>query len=464
MAATIYPTGVTIYNPKKCWNGLTIFQVQGQGAMLMDMNGVEHKLWRGLDGFPNKIFPGGFVLGNIGVRPPQYGFQDNTELVQVDWDGNIVWKFDKLEYIEDPNEEACWQARQHHDYQREGSSVGYYTPDTEPQVNSGNTLILSHKNLINEDISSHLLHDDLIVEVTWEGEIIWQWLMSDHFDEIGLNEESKNALYRNPGIIGLSGKKMPAGDWAHVNSMSTLGPNKWYDKGDKRFHPDNIIIDCRGLNFSAIIDKKSGKLVWKLGPYYDTAEFKHIGWIIGQHHVHMIPRGLPGEGNILIFDNGGWAGFGAPNPSSPTGAKNALRDYSRVLELDPTTYEIVWQYTPKEAGFSVPTDAQRFYSPFVSGMQRLPNGNTLICEGSNGRLIEITQEHEIVWEYVTPYKNEKLGLYNLYRAYRVPYEWVPQVTNPCETAVEIVDRKTFRMPNAAQSGVIHDTQVGNIKK
>ena len=45
----------------------------------------------------------------------------------------------------------------------------------------------------------------------------------------------------------------------------------------------------------------------------------------------MIPRGLPGEGNILIYDNGGWAGYYAPNPGSPTGIRGALRDYSRVL-------------------------------------------------------------------------------------------------------------------------------------
>src|ERR1035438_5380510 len=52
-------------------------------------------------------------------------------------------------------------------------------------------------------------------------------------------------------------------------------------------------------------------------------------------------------------------------PSSPAGRRNVLRDYSRVLEIDPTTLEIVWQYTPKEAGFVQPLDASRFYSPFI---------------------------------------------------------------------------------------------------
>lgn len=74
-----------------------------------------------------------------------------------------------------------------------------------------------------------------------------------------------------------------------------------------------------------------------------------------------------------------------------------------MLEIDPVTLEIVWQMTPKEAGYLMPLDANRFYSPFISGMQRLPNGNTMITEGSHGRIFEVTPEHELVWEYVCPY-------------------------------------------------------------
>ncbi len=465
MSATIYPTGVTIYNPEKCWSGYTVFQAPDIGAMLIDMNGTEVKLWQDVHGFPNKILPGGYLMGSLGERNPKYGHQDQTDLVQVDWDGNVVWKFDKLEYIEDPGEEPQWMARQHHDYQREGNPVGYYVPNMEAKVEGGNTLILAHKNVFKPEISAHHLLDDLIVEVDDEGDILWEWLMSDHFDEIGLNEESLNALARNPNknTLGADGA-IQYGDWAHVNSMSTLGPNRWYDQGDERFHPDNIIIDCRDLNFSAIIDKKNGNFTWKLGPYYDTSkEMKELGWIIGQHHVHMIPRGLPGEGNILIFDNGGWAGYGAPNPGSPQGQKYALRDYSRVLEIDPTTYKIVWQYTPKEAGFLVPLDAQRFYSGFISGMQRLPNGNTLICEGSNGRVFEVTNEHEIVWEFVNPYKGEKMNMNMVYRAYRLPYEWIPQLDKPVETAIAPIDLQSFRVPGAAPLGIKQATPVKGTK-
>lgn len=75
-----------------------------------------------------------------------------------------------------------------------------------------------------------------------------------------------------------------------------------------------------------------------------------------------------------MFDNGGAAGFGAPNPGAPTGAWNALRDYTRVLEFHPTTLEIVWEYSARTAGFTPFMEDSRFYSHYQGGVQRLPNG------------------------------------------------------------------------------------------
>lgn len=97
---SVYPTGVTIYNPEKAWSGYTIFQAADEGALLIDMNGQELQLWKNLHGFPNKLLPGGYVIGSTGERNPKYGFQDMIDLVQVDWNGNIVWKFNKNEFIE----------------------------------------------------------------------------------------------------------------------------------------------------------------------------------------------------------------------------------------------------------------------------------------------------------------------------------------------------------------------------
>ena len=444
---SVYPTGVTIYQPEKCWSGYTIYQAREQGAMLVDMNGAEVNFWKGLHGFPNKLFPGGYVLGHLGLRNNAFGMQDQTDLVQVDWEGNVVWKFNQYEYIEDPGETPQWMARQHHDYQRQGNPVGYYTPGMDPMTDGGTTLILCHKNLRNPKITDKVLLDDTIIEVDWEGNVIWEWVCSDHFDDLGFSEAAKNILCRDPNMRAAGGGM---GDWMHINSMSALGPNRWYDNGDERFHPDNIIWDSREANIMAIISKQTGKIVWKIGPEYDTSpELKKLGWLIGMHHAHMIPRGLPGEGNILVFDNGGWAGYGLPNPMAPKGAKNALRDYSRVLEFDPTTLKIVWQYTPAEAGLVQPADSHRFYSPFISGAQRLPNGNTMITEGSGGRIIEVTRQHEIVWEYISPYWGRHMKMNMVYRAYRVPYEWVPQVEKPEEIPVQRLDVTKFRVSGAS---------------
>jgi len=443
---SVYPTGATVYNPDKSWNGYTIFQAKDVGATLIDMNGNIVNQWEGLQGFPNTMLPGGFVMGSTGERDPKWGRQDMVDLVQVDFEGNIVWKFDRYDYIDDPGEDPIWMARQHHDFQREGCPLGYFVPGMEPLVDKGNTFIVCHKNVDNPKISNKNLIDDTIIEVTWDGDIVWEWIANEHFDDMGFSEDAKNAMYRNPSM----GPPKPDGsisaDWMHMNSMSLLGPNKWYDAGDERFHPDNIIWDARHTNIIAIIDKKTGKIAWKLGPYFTTTpELRKIGQIIGQHHAHMIPRGLPGEGNILVFDNGGQAGYGAPNPGAPTGVNNAKRDFSRVLEFDPVSLKIVWKYTPAEAGFSMPADNYKFYSCLISSAQRLPNGNTLITEGADGRIFEVTSEHELVWEYISPFWGQKRPENMVYRAFRLPYEWVPQLDEPEEKEIPRLDNSKLRV-------------------
>ena len=244
----------------------------------------------------------------------------------------------------------------------------------------------------------------------------------------------------------------------HINSMSELGPNKWYDAGDERFNPKNIIWDAREANIMAIISKETGKIVWKIGPdFTESKELRAIGQIIGQHHVHMITRGLPGEGNILIFDNGGWAGYGMPSRTSKDGTKSDLRDHSRVLEIDPVTLKVVWQFTGDsfDGGMMQITAKSQFYSQLISSAQRLPNGNTLITEGGSHRIFEVTPEKEVVWEYIAPFNMNG----EIYRAYRYPYEYVPQIEKPVETPVPKLDPLTFRVPGAAEGKMQNAVEV-----
>ena len=455
---SVYPMGTTIYDPEKAWSGYTVMPVVGVGTVLIDMNGNVVKTWRNLQGFPNKLLPGGQVFGSLGMRDSKYAYQDMTDLVQVDWDGNVVWKWNKKEQVTDGGKEM-WVARQHHDFQREGNPVGYYVPDMECKTDSGNTLLLCHSDLYNKRISDKRLLDDTIIEVYWEGNIVWEWTVSKHFNELGFSEAAKNVLFRNPNNHPNGGGQA---DWMHINSMSTLGPNKWYDQGDERFHPDNIIWDARESNILAIISKETGKIVWQIGPDFTTSkELRIMGQIIGQHHCHMIPKGLPGEGNILVFDNGGWAGYGLPDRMSKDGSKTDKRDYSRIVEFDPITLQVVWEYTGANMGGPgmAPMVANtKFYSQLVSSAQRLPNGNTLITEGCCCRLFEVTADKEVVWEYYAPFDFNNPFIY---RAYRYPYSYVPQLEKPEEIPVAPLNNKTFRVPGAAEGMIDNETMVAD---
>jgi hypothetical protein len=437
---TVYPTGTTIYRPDKAWSGYTVYQTETtKGAVLIDMNGNVVRSWEHIVGYPVVILPGGHVMGGmVGRVTRAYTHHlGSDDLVQEDWDGNVVWKFGAADQIE-VDGALHWSARQNHDFVREGAPVGYPVPGQTPRVQGGKTLILSQRSGKWPDVTrDELPRAARILEVSWDGKILWDWMPAEHFEEFGHSEEAKNTIMR-----GCRNQHC-----VFLNTASYLGPNRWYDAGDERFHPDNIISDDRGT-MVFIISKETGKIAWKVGPEYTSSPaLRALGPIIGPHHAHVIPRGLPGEGNILVFDNGGAAGFGAPNPGSPTGEWNALRDYSRVLEFDPVTLEIVWEYSARTAGFQPFMEDSKFYSHYASGAQRLPNGNTLIADTAYGRIVEVTRESEIVWEYVSPFSvSEKVFSSRMFRAYRVPYEWIPQLPKPAEKAVVPPSNWEFRVP------------------
>ena len=412
-------------NLDKTCKGYTVYGYAGPAshADLIDMDGNVVKKWP-YGGFPVKMLPGGSLLCSkrrrIGKNPLEYNngkppegiegpqsppYQDIVELLQVDWNDQVEWSYSDW----DDDRSGVMMSRQHHDYQREGNPVGYYAPGHE-FVEKGTTLILSHKNKLIPEICEKEIMDDVIYEVDWEGNLTgFEWHGTDHFEEYGFDDSAKKTIM---GAVNFDEEKGYF-DWLHLNSASYLGDNKWYSQnGDERFNPKNIIISSRGANFIAIISYASGDIVWKAGPDFveGTDEFK-MGQLVGQHHAHMIPKGLPGEGNIIVFDNGGKSGFGG-EPGYP----RYTREYSRVTEIDPTTFEIVWEYGAESGD-------EHFFSHFISGMQRLPNGNTMVTDGANGRLFEVTMEKELVWEYTVP-EAGKFGNM-VYRAYRMPPEWVP---------------------------------------
>ncbi|HTQ98861.1 MAG TPA: aryl-sulfate sulfotransferase [Candidatus Acidoferrum sp.] len=418
-APTVFPTGTTLYDPAKTWNGYTVLSIlDTPSVVVIDMNGRIVKEWSDYNvsaGGPARVLPGGIIIATAGANPPH---QEALALVERDFDGKELWRFDHNLQIQNQDKQMVWSARTHHDWQRTDFPAGYYSPASTPKATGANTLLLTHTDTNNANITNVTLEDDRLIEIDPAGKILWQWKISDHIDELRFDAAAREAIRSGGG--GARGTF----DALHINSATYVGPNQWFDGGDKRFAPDNVIISSRQASFIAIV-ARDGKVVWQIGPDFTRSkEEKALGQIIGQHHAHLIPPGLPGAGNLMVFDNGGASGYGTPTSIAPNGQGIYARATSRVLEINPVTLELKWSYTNPN-----------FYSTNISSAQRLPNGNTLITEGAPGRTFEVTADKQIVWEYMDP--PSKFGRHSnaMYRAYRIPYQWLPQVKQPAEQAV-----------------------------
>jgi hypothetical protein len=191
-----------------------------------------------------------------------------------------------------------------------------------------------------------VMHADVLVEMTRAGEIVWEWRSWEHLD---------------PEVDRIAAVQDHRSEWTHANTVVEL--------------PDgNLMVSFRNISTVAMIDRTSGEIIWKLGAPP-----------LAQQHAPVLLE----NGNILIFDNG-------------THRLDHPIPFSRVIEVDRATKEIVWTY---QEGY-----VSQFFSPFISNAQRLPNGNTLICEGSFGRIFEVTHDGETVWEYINPHFIEPVSM------------------------------------------------------
>src|SRR5262249_6169376 len=239
---TVYPTGTTIYHPEKTWNGFTVFNTpENEGVIVIDMNGHEGKKWPGLSGVaggPARVLPGGFVIAGSGNGAPH---QEATALVQLDFAGNEVWRFDRAEQVKRSDGQTEWSGRQHHDWQRPTFAAGYFAPGVQPAVSNGPTLVLTPINIVNPEKSDRRLEDHRLLEVAWDGKILWEWKTSDHVGELGFDANARTVIRQAPGF----NRARDSFDWLHINAAVYVGPNHWYDEGDQRFAPENIILSSR---------------------------------------------------------------------------------------------------------------------------------------------------------------------------------------------------------------------------
>jgi len=213
------------------------------------------------------------------------------------------------------------------------------------------------------------IYGDYLVEMTTRGEVVWEWRSWEHLDpetEVITPQDHRH-------------------EWTHGNTVAEL--------------PDgNLVLSFRNVSTICIVDRPTGRITWKLGSPP-----------LAQQHD---PRPLE-NGHLLIFDNG-------PH------RRDHPAPYSRVIEVDPHTRGIVWEYRDQSL-FD-------FFSPYIGGAQRLPNGNTLICEGCRGRIFEVTLDGQVVWEYVNPhfyFESSRAGLNNwVFRAFRYSSAEIERAQHP----------------------------------
>ena len=237
------------------------------------------------------------------------------------------------------------------------------------------------------------------------GEILYEWKSYNHLDNLfevisksfpasrlpktlqqceSIEEyvEQDTTLFFHEAT-GIFKTKEKAYALTHFNSIQQI-PETHLSKKNRAFQKDNFLISCTAFKFIAILDKESFEFVWV---YY-------LWEYVGVHQPTMLSNG-----NILAYINSLEGGSG--------------RKYSSIIEIEPLTKKVVWEY--KE------NPPEKMSSSALCGVQRLPNGNTLIADNTKGgRVFEISPEEEIVWDWTnTEFDSGQNLPRRIYRARRV---------------------------------------------
>lgn len=380
------------YNTPKSYDGYTLFApAASDTTYLIDNCGERVHTWvtNTTPGNTVYLLENGMLLRTGKAFNSKFNAGGNGGLIQMlDWDSNLIWEYK----VSDSTQ--C----QHH--------------DIEPLPN-GNILILVWVTHTKEEaiqagrtISPNELWSEKVIEVKPDlinggGEVVWQWDTWDHYVQDVSDELDNFGDVTNPRKINInfSTRGFSNKDWLHFNSL------------DYNPRLDQIMLSNHNFGEVIIIDHSTtteeaktseggnsgfgGDLLYRWGNPMSYGQGTELDIkLVTQHDPHWIPDSLLDGGKVIIFNNI---------------AGDSSKDYSEVLIIDPLVDDsgnyilsdgkfgpsnTFWNYTANPD--------TSFYSRNLSGSQRLPNGNTLFCEGWNGRFTEINPNKEKVWQYVNP--------------------------------------------------------------
>jgi hypothetical protein len=360
-------------------------------AYLVDMDGEVVHTWElsGPTATSTYLLGNGDLVRTVVVKNPPFsagGFAGGVQ--RVGWDGQVLWEF----------EIAGERFHAHHDIE---------------VLPNGNVLVLSWERLTDDEALATGRAPDTIpetglwAEVVFElkpvgqsdTEIVWQWRQADHLvQDIDDSKDNFGVIADHPERVNVNYVKNPDNsDWIHANALN-------YSRD-----LDQVLISANSFNELWVIDHststeeaagtsggksgKGGDLLYRWGNpgTYDRGTLEDQK-LFNQHDVEWIPGLLPGAGRILLFNNG----VGRPEG-----------EYSTIDEIIPPI-DSAGRYQLDESGRYGPASTtpvyqapvpEDFSAPFLSGAQRLRNGNTMITVGPVGRLFEVTPEGDRVWEY-----------------------------------------------------------------
>ena len=401
--------------------GYTLFGTRGM-SYLIDFEGHVIHTWN--VGTNPRFTEAGTLLDAVGGNP-----SDQNSWIELDWDGNVVWQYT----------ETRSSYHGHHDFAK------IYNPKL-----GDSTFIY----IANKDVTAQQCLDagcdpsnnydgaqmDAVVEVDMQGNILWEWCFFDHVvQDIDPSKSTYGIVKNTTGKIDLNIRGNPVkSDWMHCNSLdynqsldlivinSVHGEFYVIDHG-------NTFLANNATGSIALAATSAGDFKYRFGDpaKYDqgnppsvldnweksTAGHKQLG---GAHNIQWIRPGLPGEGHFLVFDNAQnlfeltaqsylleinpFLNSSAVNTGNfvnpPTAGYYVVNspDANLMKEKKNVSKQIVWRYSSK--------NNTTFYSSIGSGVQRLPNGNTLVCSMNDGHFFEISPtDTSIVWEYINPVTN-----------------------------------------------------------